>query len=138
MNDFELNNLEYEKALIYDNRNYCKYYWSLLKSKHLILFAFLPTNDYNLISIKMSIFLLSFSLYISINCFFFNDKTMHKVYKDKGNYNILYQISQVIYSCIISSIFNSLIKMLSLSEKNILSIKKQTDKEIAIRDSIKI
>ena len=58
MNDYELNNLKYEKALIYDKRTYFQYYWSLLKRKHLLLFTFLPANDYNLISLKISIFLL--------------------------------------------------------------------------------
>ena len=43
----ELNTLEYEMAIIYDKRTYFQYYWSLLKKKHLILFTFLPENDYN-------------------------------------------------------------------------------------------
>ena len=71
MNDQELNTLEYEKALIYDKRSYLQYYWSLLKKKQLILFTFYPQNDYNLIILKISLFLLGFSLYFTINAFFF-------------------------------------------------------------------
>ena len=41
LNDEELNNLEYENALLIDKRTYCQYYFSLLKKKHLILFTFL-------------------------------------------------------------------------------------------------
>ena len=70
LNDEELNSLEYEQALIYDKRNYFEYYWSLLKKKQLILFTFLPSNDYNLLSLKLSLFLISFSLYFTVNGFF--------------------------------------------------------------------
>ena len=67
--DHELNNLEYEIALIVDKRTYFQYYWSLLKKKQLILFTFLPINDYNLYTLKISLFLLSFSLYLQLMVF---------------------------------------------------------------------
>ena len=70
LNDEEINNLEYELAIIIDKRTYLQYYYSLLKKKHLILFSFLPSNDYNLKAIKISLLLLSFSLYFTINGFF--------------------------------------------------------------------
>ena len=116
--------MEYEKALIFDKRKYFQYYCSLLKKKQLILFTFLPANDYNLIYVKIALFIISFSLYFTINGFFFTDETMHDIYKDNGVFNILYQIPQILYSSIISSIINLLLKQLSLSEKNILEIKK--------------
>ena len=71
LNDQELNNLEYKLAISLDKRSYFQFYWSLLKKKQLILFTFLPNNDYNLVSIKICLFLLSFSLYFTINGFFF-------------------------------------------------------------------
>ena len=39
--DYELNSLEYLEALEYDNRNFFRIYWSLLKREHLIIFTFL-------------------------------------------------------------------------------------------------
>ena len=62
LNDQELNTLEYELAILIDKRKYFQYYWSLLKKKHLILFTFIPANDYNLITIKICLLLLAFSL----------------------------------------------------------------------------
>ena len=126
-NDSELNSLTYQLALKYDNRSYFQYYWSLLIKKQLILFAFLPSNDYNLNTIKISLFLLSFSLYFTINGFFFNDETMHKVYEDKGTFDLLYQIPQILYSTIISTFINIILKHLSLSERNIIGIKEEKD-----------
>ena len=123
LNDEEMNTLEYELAIIYDKRTYFQYYWSLLKKKQLILFTFIPANDYNLFSLKLSLFLLSFSLYFTINAFFFSDDTMHKIHEDNGDSNFFYRIPQILYSSIISSIINIILKLLSLSEKNILTIK---------------
>ena len=134
LNDQELNTLEYEAALIYDKRNYLQYYWSLLKKKQLILFTFYPANDYNLFSLKLSLFLLSFSLYFTINGFFFSDETMHKIHEDKGQYNLLFQIPQILYSSVISVIINYLLRMLSLSEKNILFLKKEKNSNEAIEN----
>ena len=135
LNDQELNNLEYNIALIIDKRTYFQYYWSLLKKKQLILFTIIPSNDYNLISLKLALFLLSFSLYFTINGFFFTDETMHKVYEDKGAFNIIYQIPQIIYSSGVSSIINMILKMLSLSESNILILKQEKDFKIAKKKS---
>ena len=129
LNDQEMNSLDYQKAIELDKRTYWQYYLSLIKKKQLILFTFFLKNDYNLLTIKISLFLVSFSLYLTINGFFFNDKTMHKIYEDSGTYNFLYQLPQIFYSSVTSSIINIILKTLSLSEKDILKIKQETNKE---------
>ena len=138
LNIEELNNLEYEKAIKVDKRTYLQYYYSLLKKKHLILFTFFPINDYNLMSLKISLFLISFSLYLSINGFFFNDDTMHKIYEDNGAFDIISQIPKILYSSLISSIINIILKTLSLSEKNILKIKQEKNIVNAVKMSKEI
>ena len=120
----ELNSLLYEKALIYDKRTYIQYYISLLRKKHLLLFSFYITDkDYNSQIIKMFLFFFFFSVTFTINALFFNDNTMHKIYIDEGEFNLIYQIPQIIYSTLISSVTGSLIKYLALTEKIILTIK---------------
>ena len=69
--------------------------------------------------------------------FFFNNESMHKIYKDNGAFNIIWQIPQIIYSTFVSSIINLLLKTLSLSQKNILEIKKKKNLQIAIKESTK-
>ena len=49
---------------------------------------------------------------------------MHNIYKNNGRYNIILQIPQIFYSSAVSSIINFTLKQLSLSEKNILELKK--------------
>ena len=127
LNDYEINNLEYEIALEIDKRKYIQYYWSLLKQKQLILFTFFPQNDYNLLSIKILLFLISFSLFFTINGLFFDDKTMHNNYKNNGSYDFINKIPQLIYSTIITAFINILLKRLSLSQYRILEIKEEKD-----------
>ena len=134
MNDEELNSLEYEKALIYDKRTMFQYYWSLLKKDNLILFTFLPTNDYNLISLKMTLFILSISLEVTINAFFFTDDTMHEIHENNGEFDLIYQIPQILYSSIISTIVNSLLQKLALSEDSFLNLKRTKDYEKVVED----
>ena len=63
---------------------------------------------------------------------FFNDSTIHKIYIDSGSFNLLYQLPRIIYSSIISSILNTILKALALTEKNILELKKTKSCEINI------
>ena len=124
-NDFELNSLKYKVALEIDKRTYSQYYISLLKTKHPIIFSFCPIRDDNSFIIKICLFCLSFSIYYFFVTLFFNYKAIHEVYEQKGNYNISYFMSQIIYSFIISYIINAIIKFIFLSERNILELKNE-------------
>ena len=76
----------------------------------------------------MFLFFYSFSLDFTINTLFFNDNTMHKIYEDKGKFNFLYQIPQILLSTLFSKIFDSLIRLLSLSQDNIVQLKNTKNK----------
>ena len=123
LNIQELNTLEYKIAVIVDKRSFIEYYCNLIRKKQLLIFTFVPINDYNLVSLKISSFLLQFSLYLTINALFFTDSTMNQIYRNNGEVNILNHLFQIIYSSLISAVINTIIKHLSLSENNILSIK---------------
>jgi hypothetical protein len=125
LNEEEINNLDYDTAIRLDKRTFMQYYWSLLKKKQIILFTFFTMNDYNIKIIKISFFVVSFALYLTINGFFFSDETMHKIYEDNGKYNLLYQIPPILYSSLISFIIKNILKYFSLSEKSILELRKE-------------
>ena len=135
LNYYELNNLSYNAAIAYDKRTFFQYYCSLLKMKHILLFTFFPSNDYNLLTLKIILFLISFSLFLCVNTIFFTDNTMHRIYIDYGDYNFIYNIPQIIFSTIISSIITMILKLLSLSEKNLLIIKQEKNLSLAIQKS---
>ena len=135
--DYELNNLSYEEARETDKRKYCIYYFSLIKTKHPIMFAFFPIKDYNTIIIKIDLFFLSFSIYYFVNSLFFDKITIHKIYKDKGKFNCRYLILYAFFSFLISHFLCTIIKFFSLSGKNICEIKKQINLEKAKAKALK-
>ena len=124
-NDTELNSLSYLQALKYDSRTFCEYYKSLIKSKQLIIFVCYTNNDYNSRMIKICLMYSSFALYFMVNTLFFNDSTMNQIYNDQGKDNISYRIPQILYSTIISTIIKLILTTFSLTERNILEIKRQ-------------
>jgi hypothetical protein len=121
--DCELNRLQYKEAIMYDKRTYFQYYWSLLKIGNLFLFSFMPNNDYNSMVIKICLFFFSFGLYYTGNALFFTDSTMDKIYEDNGKYDFIYEIPKILYSNLICTVINLIVRFLSLSQKDILSIK---------------
>ena len=138
LNDYEMNSLSYDKALKYDKRSYLQYYISLLKTKHLLIFTFCNKNDYNSIIIKICLLFFNFSLYFTVNCLFFNDTLMHKIYEDEGIFDFVYQIPQIFYSTAISAVINIIITFFSLTEKNIIELKKvKTNLDLKLKNILK-
>ena len=128
MNDYELNTLVYELALKYDTRTTFEYYFSLLRKKQILIFSFYTKTDYNSRIIKIIRFFSFFALYFATETLFFNDSTLHVIYKNSGVYNIILQLPQIIYSNIISGIIEALVSFLILTEKNVVEIKNMTNK----------
>jgi hypothetical protein len=124
LGDEEMNSLSYSLALNYDKRTYFQYYFSLLKTNHIILFTFYNHDiDYNSKIIKINVFFVGLIAELFVNALFFSDDTMHKIYEDEGDFNFLYQLPQIILSTLISKVFNWLFNNFALSEANIIDFK---------------
>ena len=124
-NNRELNSMDYSETIQKDHRKFVEYYISLLKSEHMIMTIF-DNNDYNSRIIKIFLCFYNFASCYTINGFFFDDSTMHKIYEQKGNYNVLSQLPQIMYSTIISSILNGVLYYFALPEKYIIELKQKT------------
>ena len=131
-NEYKINNLDYPKAIIYDHRTYCQYYISLIKMKHIFIFTFFYNKDYNSRIIKIYIFFFNFLINYTLNAMFYSNKIMHKIYIEKGVFNFIYQLPDIIYSAIINIAINILIKKLGLYDNGlkIEIIKKKIQKEL--------
>ena len=129
--EFELNNLEYHEAIIYDKRTFFEMYWSKLKRRHLILFSFFAKNDFNLIYVKIVRFIIEICSNIAMNALFFSDESMHKIYLSYGKYNFIQQIPKILYSSLISLVLDFLICFLIITEKQVFEIicVKQSEQE---------
>ena len=130
LNDYEKNNLEYNLAKKLDKRSYTQYYISLLKTKHLFIFSFIQNKDYNSKVIKIILFFFILTINFTISTLFFNDSTMHVIYLEKGQFNFIYQIPQIIYSSLISGVLTAIFRYLSLTEKTVLSLKNEKNLHI--------
>ena len=130
LSDEEMNNLSYILALKIDNRKYWEYYLSLLKTNQILFFTFCNMHvDYNSKIIKINLFFVGFIAELFVNALFFNDDTMHKIYEDEGKFNFLYQLTQILYSTLISKVFSLLLNKFALSEGNILDFKESKIKK---------
>lgn len=128
-NDEEKNNFPYEIAIKSDKRKFCEYYCSLLRTGHIIIFSFWYNKDYNLRLIKIDFFFINFVISYTTNALFFTDDTIHKIYEDYGYYNFFYQLPQIAYCSIICSVLNVLLRILCLSEKDIIAFKQDKTKK---------
>ena len=122
-NDIEINSFKYEKALKKDFRTYCQYYLSLLRTKHILIKPFYYSRDYNARIIKIYIFLLTFTINFVVSAMFYGETLIHKIYIDEGSFDFTYQLPQMFYSFLISTILQMLLEILGLYEKSIISLK---------------
>ena len=122
-NDKELNELDYSKAARFDNRTFWQFYFSLLKTDHLLV-KIVNSKDYNSRSIKIYLFLYNFGLSYAVNGLFFDDDAIDEIFAEGGKFNFLNQLPQIIYSSIISFAFCVILDFLALPEDSILDVKK--------------
>ena len=123
LDDYELNNLEYEKAVKLDKRSFINTYWSTIRREHIIIFTFFVRDDYNLVFVKFSRFIFLICSEMALNVFFFADETMHKMYLDYGKYNFIQQIPQIIISTTVSQLLEVFLCFLSMTDKHYYEIK---------------
>ena len=77
---------------------------------------------------------LSFALHYTTNALFFTESNLHQIYEDKGKFNFEYQISHILYSTVTSMIILRLmLQTLVLTDKDILEVKLQKTKNMAIK-----
>ena len=121
--NFELNNMEYEEALLKDKRSMLKSYLSIINREHLILLTFFSPNDFNLSYVKFARFIFLISTEMTMNVFFFADETMHKIYLSYGKYDFVQHIAQILMTMIFSQMMEVFICYLSLTDSAIYEIK---------------
>ena len=129
LSDTEKNNLSYKEAIKKDKRAFSLYYISLIRTKHIIFFSFLPNIDYNSRMLKIFIFFFKFSTDFVVNASFFDYETMHKSSKPNGKYRFIYDLPQIIYSPIITGILCAVIKYLALTDQTIINLKQNKEKD---------
>ena len=88
-----------------------------------MIFSFFNGNDYNSRIVKIDLFFIGFATEYIINALFYNDETMHKIYKNNGVCDLEAQLPIIIYSTLISLLLNSPLNFLALSNDSIITFK---------------
>ena len=130
LSDYELDNLDYQTAIESDKRSYCSYYWSLCKRKNILLYTFWPRNCFNILIIKIVLFIAFLGFCFGINGFFYTEKVLHKLYTNKGTYKFWSHLPHIIYSTIVSGVLTYLLRLLTVSENEIYKMKKNANNKI--------
>ena len=115
----QLNEMNYEDSLKYDNRNILQIYYSFLMYSQLIIFSFLNNTDYNVKVLKIQLFVFAIIIFIVFNTLFYSDKDVSHTYQNQGKFDILYTLPKTIFSSVISAVINFILKFLSLSNEKI-------------------
>ncbi len=127
LNDEELNGTDYSYALEHDKRNYIQYYCSLIKLKQILIFTFCTKTDHNLRIVKIALFALFVSFFFAFNALFYTDSIISSVYQYKGNLLAAIHIPNIIFSSLGCLIMFFLIRLITLSEKDIMKIRYEND-----------
>ena len=123
--DNELNSLSYDEALLYDKRNFCEYYISLIRCHQLLFFTFSTKNDYNSRIIKISFLFFMIATVLIINLLLVDDWTLHELYISKGMLNLFFNnIPRIMYATIVSYFIKIILAWAISTEDIFLSIKK--------------
>ena len=147
LTDEDKNELNFKRAVKYDKRNFCQYYWTILQIGHIIINVFMRCDDdYNLFSVKLGLLFMLFPINLTFNIFFFTSKNIKATYINDLNEITLFakNLLHTFASSIFSSIILILLKMLCLTHSSLRSLKKMHDvdeakkKEIWIMRCIKI
>ena len=134
----ELNELPLDKALKYDKRHFCGYYCDILLVSHIILNVFFRQSDYNLFIVKLGLLFMTFPINLTFNIFFFtNEKIKLNYVKSLDDIPSFWNnISNTVYSSILSSTFLIILKFISLTHNSIRALRKIKDVNFAKKKSV--
>ena len=108
------------------------------KTDNELNFSFLQKFDFNSRIIKMYLFFFNFATLFFVNALFFTDEAMGKINIDEGYFNISYNLPQIIYSSIISSIIIEIIKIFALTEISFILFRNELNKDKIVISSKKL
>ena len=102
-----------------------EFYFSLIKTKHLLFFPFIKKNDFNSRSMKVCFVILMIGLILTISVLFIDESDLHEFYISNGAFNIFYHLPKILYSSLTSSIIKYILLWNIFTEDNFLNLKKR-------------
>ena len=120
--DYNLQDLDYEQAILYDNRTFMKIYWAFLVDTQIILGTFCTENYLTLFIIKLSFLIFTFQISFFLNAFFYTDEYISNAYHNNGVLDFFSGLPKSIYSLLVTMIITNLLDKLSSSKSELSAI----------------
>ena len=127
-NDEDLQDMDYELAIVYVKRSFLRIYWTFLVDTQIILGTFCTENYLNLLVIKLSFFIFTFQISFFLNAFFYTDEYVSDAYHNDGVLDFISGLPKSIYSFIATLITTNLLKMLSNSKSELMQVIRENRK----------
>ena len=139
-NDEDLQDMNYELAIIHDKRSFLRIYWSFLVDSQIILGTFCTDNYLNLLVIKLSFLVYTFQISFFLNAFFYTDEYISDAYHNDGILDFVSGLPKSIYSFVATLITTNILRMLSNSKSELMRIirEKRRDKNYIYLIDIKL
>ena len=129
LDNFELNNLNYDEACELDNRGFFRTYFSFLMREHLFFFTFFACKDYNLFYVKIERFLTLACIEMTVNGLFFVHETMYGKYIEEEEFTFVQKIPQYLFTLIVSHLIEVILCFMGMTDSHIYQIKALPKKE---------
>ena len=124
----EIEEMDYEEAIIYDKRSYIKMNWSSLVDSQIILDTFFSDSNLNLFIIKLSFFVSIFEINFFLNALFYTDEYISDAYHNNGVLDFVSGLPKSIYSFLATLLLSNLLKMLSNSKSELMKLMQENYK----------
>ena len=119
-NDSDIQNMDYEEAIIFDKRSILRMYWGFLVDSQIILGTFCTENYLDLFVIKLSFLVCTFQISFFLNALFYTDEYISDAYHNDGVLDFFSGLPKSIYSFIATTITTNLLSMLSSSKSELM------------------
>ena len=137
-----LDDMEYDDALVKDQRTFWESFGECLKEKQFFIHTFIANDPIKIRSIKIILFILNIALYFVINGLFINEEYIEELYEvnEEEEHFFSYitrSIDEIFYSSMISIIIDYIIECFFIEEKKIIGIfKREKESVIMIKFGI--
>ena len=120
--DYDLQDIDYDEAIIYDKRSYLRMYWGFLLDSQIILGTFFTDNHLDLFVIKLSFLICTFQISFFLNALFYTDEYISDAYHNDGVLDFFSGLPKSIYSFVATLVTTNLLRMLSNSKGELIEV----------------
>ncbi len=113
--DDDINKLPFYRAVEEDDRSFISIYWNYFSNSFGLLNAISLDNEYDLICIKLNLFISELAVEFFLNSIFYNDGMVEEKY-EKGELSLVVELLRSLYSFLVGIIFTKIVAKLSYYE----------------------